>query len=296
MNLQQLRSLRETVRRGLNLTAAAEALHSSQPALSKQIRELESELEVQLFVRHGKKYTELTEAGQQILAIAERLLAEADNIKRTGAEYASGDAGTLSIAATHTQARYALPKHLAQFRREYPRVRLRLHQGNPHEVAAYVAHGEATFGFATEALALNPALVTMAIYPWHHCLVVPRDHPLARKRRVDAKTLAQQPLVTYTPEFAGRRKVDEAFTKLGLRPEVVLEAIDSDVIKEYVILGVGVGLIAEIAYDRNRDRDLVKIDLGDMFPTNIAKLAMRSGAMLRGFEQRFVELVTGKRG
>ncbi len=296
MNLQQLRSLRETVRRGLNLTAAAQALHSSQPALSKQIRELESELEVQLFVRHGKKYTELTEAGHQILAIAERLLAEADNIKRTGAEFASGDAGTLSIAATHTQARYALPKHLAQFRREFPKVRLRLHQGNPLEIAALVAHGEATFGFATEALDRNAALVTVPIYDWHHCVVVPRDHPLAGCKTIDAKTLAAQPLITYTPEFAGRRKVDQVFADLGLHPEVVLEAIDSDVIKEYVTLGVGVGLIVDVAFDAARDRELAKIDLGDLFPINVAKLAMRSGALLRGFEQRFVELVTGKQG
>ena len=292
MNLQQLRSLRETARRGLNLTAAAEALHSSQPALSKQIRELEDELGVALFVRHGKRYTEMTEAGGQILAMAGRLLAEAENIRRTGAEFARGDAGTLSIAATHTQARYALPRHLMQFRREYPAVRLRLHQGNPQQVAAMVENGEATFGFATEALDLSEALTTRPIYQWRHCAVVPRDHPLAACDRIDMATLAAQPLVTYSPEFAGRRKVDQAFADHGLHPEVVLEAIDSDVIKYYVELGMGVGLIAEIAYDAQRDRELVKIGLANLFPANVAKLATRAALTLRGFEQRFVELVT----
>lgn len=292
MNFQQLRSLRETVRRGLNLTSAAEALHTSQPALSKQMRELEDELGVTLFVRHGKKYTQLTEAGVRIVAIAERVLAEADNLRRTGAEYAQGDAGTLSIAATHTQARYLLPPLLARFRAEFPRVRLSLHQGNPEQVAALVAHGEAVFGLATESLDRHPSLRTMPAYRWHHCAVVPRDHPLAATGIADLATLAGYPLITYTAEFAGRRKVDETFLAAHLRPDVVLEAIDSDVIKAYVELGFGVGLIAEIAYDPDRDRELVRIDLGELFPTNVAKLAMREGAFLRGFEQRFVELVT----
>jgi DNA-binding transcriptional LysR family regulator len=248
---------------------------------------------VALFVRRGKKYTELTEAGAQILSMAERLLAEADNIRRTGAEFARGDAGTLSIAATHTQARYALPRHLMRFRQEFPRVRLRLHQGNPRQVAAMVEHGEATFGFATEALDVNEALSTRPIYRWRHCVVVPREHPLAAQRRVDLATLAGYPLVTYSPEFAGRRKVDQAFEAAGLRPDVVLEAIDSDVIKYYVELGMGVGLIAGIAYDPQRDHALVRIGPEDLFPANVAKLATRRAVALRGFEQRFVDLVTG---
>lgn len=292
MNFQQLRSLRETVRRGLNLTSAAEALHTSQPALSKQMRELEDELGVTLFVRHGKKYTQLTEAGQRIVVIAERVLAEAENLRRTGAEFAAGDAGTLSIAATHTQARYLLPPLLARFRSEFPRVRLSLHQGNPEQVAALVAHGEAVFGLATESLDRHPSLQTVPAYRWHHCLVVPVGHPLAGRSIDDLGVLAEYPLITYTAEFAGRRKVDEAFEARRLRPDVVLEAIDSDVIKAYVGLGFGVGLIAEIAYDPERDRDLVRVDLGDLLPVNVAKLAMRVDAYLRGFERRFAELVT----
>lgn len=292
MNFQQLRALRETVRRGLNVTAAAQAMHTSQPALSKQIRELEDELGAPLFLRRGKKYVQLTEAGAQVLAIAERVLLEAENIRRVGAEFAANDAGTLSIAATHTQARYALPRRLARFRQEYPRVRLQLHQGHPQQVADLVAHGEATFGLATESLDRHPALATRPIYQWHHCAVVLPGHPLADTASVDLAMLASYPLVTYTPEFAGRRKVDQAFADRGLRPDIVLEAIDSDVIKEYVALGVGVGLIAGIAFDAQRDRGLVRVGLGDLFPANLAKLAMRRGAQLRGFERRFVELMT----
>ena len=291
MNFQQLRSLRETVRRGLNLTSAAEVLHTSQPALSKQMRELEDELGVTLFVRHGKKYTQLTEAGVRIVAIAERVLAEAENLRRTGAEYAAGDSGTLSIAATHTQARYLLPRLLARFRAEYPKVRLSLHQGNPEQVAQMVAHGEAVFGMATESLDRHPSLQTMPAYEWHHCLVVPRGHPLAASGVDDLAMLAGHPLITYTPEFAGRRKVDQAFAERHLVQDVVLEAIDSDVIKAYVELGFGVGLIAEIAYDPERDRELVRIDLGDLLPVNVAKIAMREGAFLRGFERGFIELL-----
>ena len=292
MNFQQLRSLRETVRRGLSLTAAAEALHTSQPALSKQIRELEDELGVALFVRHGKKYTQLTEPGQRILHIAERLLANADDIRRTGAEFAAGDAGTLSIAATHTQARYALPPLLARFRSEYPRVRLHLHQGSPEQVGTLVAHGEAVFGLATEALDRNPSLQTLPAYRWRHCVVVPAGHPLASGGIRDLAELAAWPLITYSAEFAGRRNIDRAFAQRQVVPDIVLEAIDSDVIKTYVSLGFGIGLIAGIAFDAERDRELVRVDLGDLLPENVARLAMRQGAFLRGFERRFVELAT----
>lgn len=296
MNFQQLRSLRETVRRGLNLTAAAEALHTSQPALSKQIRELEDELGVPLFVRRGKKFTRLTEAGERILRIAERLLAEADEIRRTGAEYAAGDTGTLAIAATHTQARYALPGILSRFRARHPRMRLHLHQGSPSQVAAWVEHGEATFGLATEALDAHPLLQTHPVYTWRHCLVVPEGHPLAARPKADLADVAAHPLITYSPDFAGRRNIDRALAARGLTPEVALEAIDADVIKTYVSMGFGVGIIADIAFDPLRDRGLVKVDLGDVLPRNVAKVAVRAGAQLRAFERTFLEIATGMAG
>lgn len=292
MNFQQLRSLRETVRRGLNLTAAAEALHTSQPALSKQIRELEDELGVQLFVRHGKRYTQMTEAGERILQIASRLLDEADALRKTSAEYAEGHSGTLSIAATHTQARYVLPAVLARFREEFPAMQFRLLQGNPEQVAEYVVHGDATFGLATETLDDHPSLDTRTAYAWRHCLIVPPTHPFASLgRQPSLEELATQPLITYTPQFAGRRGIDAAFAKLGKQPNVVLEAIDSDVIKAYVELGFGVGVIADVAVDVERDRGLVRIDAQGLFPEKTARIASRIGMPLLPFERRFVQLV-----
>jgi LysR family cys regulon transcriptional activator len=292
VNFQQLRSLRETVRRGLNLTAAAEVLHTSQPALSKQIRELEEELGVQLFIRHGKRYTQLTEAGERILQIAIRVLDEADALRKVSAEFAEGHSGTLSIAATHTQARYVLPAVLARFREEFPAMQFKLLQGNPEQVAEYVVHGDATFGLATETLDEHPSLDTRPAYAWRHCLIVPPSHPFARLgRQPTLAELAAQPLITYTAQFAGRRGIDAAFAKLGQAPNVVLEAIDSDVIKAYVELGFGVGVIADVAVDAERDRNLVRIDAAGLFPEKTARIASRIGMPLLPFERRFVQLV-----
>ena len=291
MNFQQLRSLRETVRRGLNLTAAAEVLHTSQPALSKQIRELEDELGVQIFVRHGKRYTQLTEAGEKILAAAERVLDEAAALRKVGEQFAAGHGGTLSIAATHTQARYALPAVLARFRAEFPGMQFKLLQGNPAQVAEYVVHGDATFGLATETLDDHPSLDTRPAYSWHHCLIVPPDHPFADGSAVSVARLAAEPLITYTPQFTGRRGIDAVFAQHHLSPNVVLEAIDSDVIKAYVELGFGVGVIAEIAVDAERDRGLVKLPLDPAFPVHTTRIASRIGMPLLPFERRFVQMM-----
>lgn len=292
MNFQQLRSLRETVRRGLNLTAAAEVLHTSQPALSKQIRELEDELGVQIFVRHGKRYTALTEAGQKILEAAERVLDEAAALRKVGEQYAAGHGGTLSIAATHTQARYALPTVLARFRAEFPTMQFKLLQGNPAQVAEYVVHGDATFGLATETLDDHPSLDTRPAYSWRHCVIVPVGHPLALAATAPTvEQLAAEPLITYTPQFTGRRGIDAAFARHALVPNVVLEAIDSDVIKAYVELGFGIGVIAEIAVDPERDRGILRLALPEDFPVHTTRIASRIGMPLLPFERRFVQMM-----
>jgi len=292
MNFQQLRSFRETVRRGLNLTAAAEVLHTSQPALSKQIRELEDELGVQLFVRHGKRYTALTEAGERVLEHASRVVDEADALRKAGAEFAKGHAGTLSIAATHTQARYVLPSVLAKFRDEFPAMQYKLLQGNPEQVADYVVHGDATFGLATETLDDHPSLDTRPAYAWRHCVIVPPGHAFAsRSAPLTIEALADQPLITYTAQFAGRRGIDAAFAAHGRTPNVVLEAIDSDVIKAYVELGFGVGVIADVAVDEARDTGIVRIPADALFPQKTARIASRIGMPLLPFERRFVQLV-----
>lgn len=292
MNFQQLRSFRETVRRGLNLTAAAEVLHTSQPALSKQIRELEDELGVQLFVRHGKRYTALTEAGERILAHASKVVDEAEALRKASVEFAQGHAGTLSIAATHTQARYVLPAVLARFREEFPAMQYKLLQGNPEQVAEYVVHGDATFGLATETLDEHPSLDTRPAYAWRHCVIVPLTHAYAsRAEPLSIEVLAEEPLITYTAQFAGRRGIDAAFAAKGHTPKVVLEAIDSDVIKAYVELGFGVGVIADVAVDTLRDSGLVRIAAEGLFPQKMARIASRIGMPLLPFERRFVQMV-----
>lgn len=294
MNFQQLRALRETARRGLNLTAAAESLAITQPALSKQIRELEQELGIQLFVRHGKRLTQLTEAGMKALEGASRVLDEAQNLQRLAHAHAGGEEGSLSIAATHTQARYVLPGILAQFRSEYPRMQFKLLQGNPAQVAEFVVQGEATFGLATETLDEHPSLDTRSAYVWRHCLVVPPDHPLARRTprtELALSDLTGQPLITYSREFAGRRGIDAVFAQAGLTPRIVLEAIDSDVIKAYVELGFGVGVIADVAVDPARDTGLVRLEASGLFPPKTARIATRVGMPLAPYERRFIALL-----
>jgi LysR family cys regulon transcriptional activator len=289
MNLQQLRYVRETVRQGLNLTEAANALYTSQPGVSKQIREFEDELGVTIFERRGKRFVGLTEPGKRILEIVERVLQDVENLRRVGTEYASEDAGRLTIATTHTQARYALPPVVAEFRKRYPKVQLHLQQGNPRSVAQMVIRGEADLGIATEALDQFPELVTLPGYQWRHCVVVPAGHPLLGLPQPALSDLAPYPIVTYSPEFTGRSHVDAAFASRGLSIDVVLTAIDSDVIKTYVELGMGVGIIAAMAFDAERDRNLRMIDGTHLFRVNTTRLALRRGAFLRGFTFEFIE-------
>ncbi len=289
MNLQQLRYVRETVRQGLNLTEAARVLHTSQPGVSKQIKELEGELGVRIFDRRGKRFAGLTEPGQRIAEIAERVLAEVDNLRSVGQEFADEEAGRFAIATTHTQARYALPAVVTAFRRRYPRVRLQLLQGNPTAIGRMVIAGEADVAIATEALDHFPELLALPGYQWQHCVVTPHGHRLLDGGRLRLEALAQEPLITYSPEFAGRSHIDEAFAAKGLACDVVLAAVDSDVIKSYVELGLGVGIIAAMAFDPERDRGLRAIDAGHLFRTNTTRIAVRRGAYLRAYVYDFIE-------
>jgi len=290
MKLQQLRYLAEIARRGLNVSEAAEALHTSQPGVSKQIKALEDELGVQVFVRHGKRLVEITEPGKAVIAIAERILAEARNLRRAGDEYANDKLGTLTIAATHTQARYALPPAVAAFKRRYPKVELHIHQGNPTQICEQVLAGEADLCVATEMISNYPELVSMPVYQWNRCVVVPAKHPLLRAGALTLEKLAQYPIVTYDFAFANRSLVQKAFESRGLAPNVVLSAQDSDVIKTYVELGLGVGILAKMAFDAKRDRTLRAIDAGHLFESSTTRLGIKRSAYLRRYAYEFIEL------
>ncbi|MCK7495843.1 MAG: CysB family HTH-type transcriptional regulator [Comamonadaceae bacterium] len=293
MNFQQLRAVRETVRQRFNLTSVAEVLHTSQPGVSRQVRELEEELGVELFVRAGKRLTGLTEPGQAALPIVERLLAEAENLRRAGADFARAGAGTLTIAATHSQARYALPPVVRDFLAAHPQVTLHLNQGSPQQIARWLIDGEADIGVATEGLAGHEELVALPCYRWSHVVVVPRTHPLAdadrRGEPLTLQRLAAHPLVTYESGYTGRRHIDDAFDGAGLAREVVLSAMDADVVKTYVELGLGVGIVASIAYDPARDRALHAIDARHLFEANTTRIAVRRGRYLRDYAYDFIQ-------
>ena len=290
MKLQQLRYLTEIARRGLNVSEAAEALHTSQPGVSKQLRALEQELGVEVFVRHGKRLVSVTEPGKAVIAIAERILAEASNLRRAGEEFANEKLGTLTIAATHTQARYAMPKAVAQFKKKYPSVQLHIHQGNPTQVCDQVLAGDADLCVATEAIALYPELVSLPVYQWNRCVVVPPKHPLLKVTPLTLEALAQYPIVTYDFAFANRSLVNRAFEQRGLTANVVLTAFDADVIKTYVELGLGVGIMARMAFDPRRDLHLRAIDASHLFPSSTTRLGIKRGAYLRRFAYDFIEL------
>ena len=290
MNFQQLRSVREAARRGFNLTEVAAMLHTSQPGVSRQIRELEEELGVDIFVRAGKRLTGMTPPGQALLPIVERLLLEADNLKRAGSDFCASEEGRLSIAATHSQARYALPQVVRDFRVLFPKVGLHLHQGSPRQVAEMLLSGEADIGVATEALAGYDALVTLPCYRWTHSIVVPPGHPLLEGAAPPTlEQLARYPIITYELGYTGRAHIDAAFARAGLSPDIVLSAMDADVIKTYVELGMGVGIVASIAVDAERDRHLRLLDAGHLFEVNLTRLGLRRGAWLRGYAYRFIE-------
>jgi LysR family cys regulon transcriptional activator len=289
MNFQQLRSVREAVRRGFNLTEVANALHTSQPGVSRQIRELEDELGIDLFIRVGKRLTGLTEPGEHVLPIIERMLTDADNLRRASRDFSERDVGPLSIAATHSQARYALPSAVRDFRQLFPQVTLSLHQGSPKQVAEMLISGEADVGIATEALTQYEQLVTLPCYQWTHSVVVPPGHALLDGQPLTLERLSRYPLITYDAGYTGRAHIDEAFGRAGITPSVVLSAMDADVIKTYVELGMGVGIVASIAFDPDRDRTLEAIEAGHLFEHNLTRLAFRRNAFLRSYVYAFIE-------
>ncbi|WP_298231812.1 CysB family HTH-type transcriptional regulator [uncultured Azohydromonas sp.] len=295
MNLHQFRFVQEAVRRGLNLTETAKALHTSQPGISKAILELEEELGVDIFARHGKRLKRVTEPGHQVLQAVEIILREVGNLKRIGEEFGKQDAGRLSIATTHTQARYVLPEPVALLRKRHPKVSVSLHQGTPEQVAQMLLDDSADIGLATESLSEYGDLVTLPCYEWQHVIVVPATHPLASVERPTLEQLAREPLVSYQPAFTGRKRIDQAFAQRRLQPEIVLEAIDSDVIKTYVRLGLGVGILAEMAVrDDPSSGDLVARPAGHLFGMNVSRVAFKRGAYLRNFVYTFAELLSDR--
>jgi LysR family cys regulon transcriptional activator len=290
MNLQQLRYICEVEQQGLNISLAADSLHTSQPGVSKQIALLEAELGLQIFTRNGKRLVGVTAPGQQLLKLAKQLLQQAQNIKQVGLEYTQEMSGSLSVATTHTQARYKLPGVVKHFTRQYPEVALHMHQGNPTQVGQMVLSGEADIAIATEALANFDDLVALPCYRWNRCVVAPHGHPVLAETPLTLETLAKYPIVTYDFAFAGRSLINKAFQARGLEPSIVLTALDSDVIKTYVELGLGIGLLAKMAYDPERDQNLRALDAAHLFEDSTTSIAVRRGAYLRGYHYAFMEL------
>ena len=290
MNLQQLRYLNEIVQHELNISEAAAALYTSQPGVSKQIKLLENELGFDIFIRSGKRISAISEPGKAVLKIAQRILHDTHNLKQVGEDFHSHDSGTLTIATTHTQARYALPAIVKQFIKQYPKVKLSLHQGSPTQIAQQVLSGEADIGIATESLTLYDELVTLPCYEWNHCVIVPPKHPLLAEKKLTLAKIAQYPIITYDFAFSGRGKINAAFEAQHLHPNIVLTAIDADVIKTYVELGLGVGILAQMAFIPERDKHLRMINADHLFKTSTTRIAIRGNEHLRGYAYHFIKL------
>jgi LysR family cys regulon transcriptional activator len=290
VNFQQLRIIRETVRRNFNLTDVANALFTSQSGVSKHIKDLEDELGVELFVRKGKRLLGLTEPGQELVGIVERILLDTQNIKKLGEQFSNKDKGQLSVATTHTQARYALPKVVTQFKKQFPKVNLVLHEASPKEIVSMLLDGEADIGIATEALQDVAELATFPYYSWHHGIVVRAGHDLEGVKKLTLDQIADHPIITYHQGFTGRGRIDEAFAAGKLEPEIVMAALDADVIKAYVELDLGIGIIASMAFNAEHDRHLRLLDARHLFKINTSRIAIRRGSYLRGYAHRFIEL------
>lgn len=290
MNLQQLRYVQAAVKFNLNLTEAANALYTSQPGVSKQIRDLEEELGVEIFERKGKRLTGVTAPGKEVIEIISRVIRELDTLRKVADHFSMKDQGHFVLATTHTQARYALPPVIKRFKEAFPKVHLSLHQGSPQQIAKMLADGEADLGIATEVLDNHPELETFPCYQWSHVILFPKDHPLAAKTVVTLEDIADYPLITYDRAFSGRSHIDEAFDKHRIVPDVILTAMDADVIKTYVELGMGVGIVASMAYNKERDVHLDARDVSHLFGSNVTRLAFRKSSYLRGFVVQFIHM------
>jgi len=290
VNFQQLRIIRETVKRGFNLTEVANALYTSQSGVSKHIKDLEDELGVELFVRRGKRLLGLTEPGKELVVVVERMLLDAKNIKQLAEQFARSDHGELKVATTHTQARYALPQVVAKFKKLFPKVHLVLHQASPKEIVAMLLEGSADIGVATEALELNDDVAAFPYYSWDHAVIVPAGHELEKVQPLTLAAIADYPIITYDRGFTGRPRIDQAFDKAGIVPDIIMTALDADVIKAYVELGLGVGILASMAYDEKRDNGLKLLPSQGLFERNTSRIAVRHGRYLRGYAYRFIEL------
>ena len=304
MNFQQLRIMRETVRQHFNLTKVANALFTSQSGVSKHIKDLEDELGIELFVRRGKRLLDLTVPGRELVSIVERMLMDAQNIKSLAEQFSASDEGQLTVATTHTQARYALPPVVSQFKKAFPKVHLVLHQGSPAEIATMLLRGEADIGIATEVIEDLPELASFPYYSWHHAAVVTSDHPLNQTAQrassaahsaensaalLTLEEIAKYPIITYHQGYTGRASIDSTFAKAGLAPDIVMSALDADVIKTYVELGLGVGLMASMAFHPQRDQGLVLLDTKHLFAPKVTQIAVKRGHYLRGYAYRFIE-------
>jgi LysR family cys regulon transcriptional activator len=290
MNFQQLRIIRETVRHNFNLTEAAQALLTSQSGVSKHIRDLEEELGLEIFIRRGKRLLGLTEPGREVVAITERMLLDAENMSRVASQFSRSDEGTLTIATTHTQARYALPPVIAKFKAFFPNVRLTMNQASPKAIASMLIEGQTDLGIATDALEDQAGIVAFPYYSWEHAVLVPEGHPLESRKKLSLEAIAEWPLITYDEGLTGRARIDRAFERAGIIPDITMSALDADVIKAYVELGLGVGIIASMAFVPERDRGLALIGCGHLFERSTSSIAVRRGRFLRDYVYRFIEL------
>ena len=290
MNFQQLKIIREAARCEFNLTEVANTLFTSQSGVSRHIRDLEDELGVEIFIRRGKRLLGMTEPGKALLTIAERILDEAGKVRRLADVFTNETSGILTIATTHTQARYSLPKIIKAFRQLYPNVRLELNQGSPQEIVSMLLAGEADIGIASEMLVNNSSLAAFPWFSWHHALLVPKEHELVQNQPVSLSTLSRYPLITYRQGITGRSRVDRAFQSAGLKPDIVLSAQDSDVVKTYVKLGLGVGILADQACETEENDDLVRVEATHMFYASTVWLGLKRGQLQRNYVWQFLEL------